>query len=47
MCDEWKTSLIVPKFKVKGDMMRCGSYRGVKQLEHAMKIVKRVLERLI
>ena len=28
-------------------MISCGSYRGVKLLEHAMKIVERVLERRI
>ena len=35
MPEEWKTSV---------DMMDCGAYRGVKLLEHAMKIVERVLE---
>ena len=45
MPDEWKTSVIVPIFKGKGDVMSCGSIRGVKLLEHAMKIVERVLER--
>ena len=45
--DEWKTSVIVPIFKGKGDVMSCRSYRGVKLLEHAMKIVERVLERRI
>ena len=44
MPDEWKTSVIVPIFKGKGDAMSCGSYRGVKLLEHVMKIVVRVLE---
>ena len=44
MPDEWKTSVIVPIFKGKGDVMSCGSYRGVKLLEHVMKIVERVLE---
>ena len=44
MPDEWKTSVIVRIFKEKGDVMSCGSYRGVKLLEHAMKIVERVLE---
>ena len=44
MPDELKTSLIVPIFKGKGDVMSYGSYRGVKLLEHAMKIVERVLE---
>ena len=47
MPDEWKTSVIVPIFKGKGDVMSCGSYRGVKLLEHAMKIVERVLETLV
>ena len=47
MPDEWKTSVIVPIFKGKGDVMSCGSYRGVKLLEHSMKIVERVLERRI
>ena len=47
MPDEWKTSVIVPIFKGKGDVMSCGSYRGVKLLEHAIKIVEWVLERRI
>ena len=47
MPGEWQTSVIVPIFKGKGDVMRSGSYRGVKLLEHAMKIVERVLERRI
>ena len=47
MPDEWKTSVIVPTFKGNGDVISCGSYRGVKLLEHAMKIVERVLERQI
>ena len=34
-------------FKGKGDVMSCGSYRGVKLLEHSTKIVERVLERRI
>ena len=37
----------MPIFKGKGDVMSCGSYRGVELLEHAMKIVERVLERRI
>ena len=31
---------MVPIFKGKGDAMSCSAYRGVKLLEHAMKIVK-------
>ena len=47
MPDEWRTSVIVSIFKGKGDVMSCGSYKGVKLLEHAMKIVERVLEKRI
>ena len=47
MPDEWKTTVVVPIFKGKDDVMSCGSYRGVKLLEHAMKIVERVLKRRI
>ena len=47
MPDEWKTSVIVPIFKRKGDVMSCESYTGVKLLEYAMKIVERMLERRI
>ena len=47
MPEEWKTSVVVPIFKGKGDVMDCGAYRGIKLLEHAMKIVERVLEKRI
>ena len=47
MSDEWKTCVIAPIFKGKGVVMSCGSYREVKLLEHAMKIVERAFERQI
>ena len=47
MPEEWKTSVVVPIFKGKGDVMDCGAYRGVKLQEHAMKIVEKVLEKRI
>ena len=47
MPEEWKTSVVVPIFKGKGDAMDCGAYRGIKLLEHAMKIMERVLENRI
>jgi len=47
MPDEWKTSVVVPIFKGKEDVINCGAYRGVKLLEHGIKIVERVLERRI
>ena len=42
-----EASVVVPIYKGKGDVMKCGSYRGVKLLEHGMKVVERVLERRI
>ena len=39
--------MVVPIFKGNGDVISCGLYRGVKLLEHAMKIVERVLEKRI
>ena len=45
MPDGWALSVVVPIFKGKGNAMSCGAYRGVKLLEHAMKIVEKVLER--
>ena len=47
MPEEWKTSVVVPIFKGKGDVMSRGAYRGVKLLEQAMKIAERVLEKRI
>ena len=44
---DWALSTVVPIFKGKGDAMSCDAYRGVKLLEHAMKIVERVLEKRI
>ena len=38
--------MLIPIFKGKGDVRNCSTYRGVKLLKHAMKIVKRVLERI-
>jgi len=34
-------------FKEKGDPMECGSYRAIKLLEHAMKVIEHVFERRI
>ena len=31
----------------KGDLMECGSYRGVKLVEHAMKVMERIFEHRI
>ena len=43
--ENWRKSLIVPIFKKKGDILECGNYRGIKLLEHGLKILERILEK--
>jgi hypothetical protein len=45
MPPEWAVSTTVPLYKGKGDPLLCGSYRGIRLLEHAMKVVEKILER--
>src|SRR6266446_3121588 len=40
---DWTKSWMVSVYKGKGDAMECG-YRGIKLLEHAMKVSERVIE---
>jgi len=37
--EDWKSSVVLTIFKGKGDPMEYGSYRGIKLLEHAKKVV--------
>ena len=37
MLGDWKTSVMVPMYKGE-DVTNCSAYRGVKLLEHGMKI---------
>ena len=39
--------ILLPVFKGKGDPMECGSYRAIKLLEHAMKVIELVFKRNI
>ena len=47
MLKDWKTSVMVPIYKEKGDVINCCAYKEVKLLKHGMKIAKRVLEKRI
>ena len=38
-------SLLVHLYKGKGDARECGSYTGVKLLEHGMKVLERILDK--
>ena len=42
---DWKSSNTIPIYKGKGDAMDCGKYRGVRLLEHGMKVYEYVLEK--
>jgi len=41
---DWRKSWMVYVYKGKGDALECGSYRGIKLLDHVMKVFERVLE---
>ena len=45
--EDWKSSVLLPMYKGKGAPMECGSYRGIKLLEHGMKVVERIFEHRI
>jgi hypothetical protein len=44
---DWSRSWLVNVFKGKGDALACGSYEEIKLVEHAMKVLERVLERRV
>ena len=44
MPDEWRRSVLVPLYKSKGDIKKCGNYRGIKLMSHSMKLWERVIE---
>jgi len=39
--------VVLPIYKGKVDPMECRSYRGIKLLEHAMKVMERIFENRI
>ena len=45
IAESWQMSELVPIYKGKGDVLECSSSRGIKLLEHGMKVAERVLER--
>ena len=42
--EEWRTGLIVPIWKKKGDVQDPGKYRGITLLSHIMKLLERILD---
>ena len=47
MPSNWEMSVIINCFKGKGDAVECGIFRGLKLLDHLMKIFERVIEKYI
>ena len=44
---EWALRIEVPIFKGKGDIRKCSCYRAVKLLEHDMKVMERMFEKML
>ena len=47
MPEEWRKSYLIPIYKQKGDILECGNYRGIKLMEHALKLLERVIDRRV
>lgn len=45
--NDWKKSWMVNVYKGKGDALECGSYRGIKLLDHVMKVLEKVIEKKV
>ena len=44
---DWEDSFIINIYKGKGDALERGNYRGLKLLDHGMKGIERVIEKII
>ena len=44
MPEEWRSSVLIPIYKNKGDAQCCGNYRGIKLMSHTMKVWERIIE---
>ena len=42
--EDFSKSLTIPIYKGKGDPLACSSYRGIRLLEHSMKMLEKILE---
>ena len=43
--EDWRTGLLVPIWKRKGDAQDPGKYRGITLLSHIMKLLERILDK--
>jgi hypothetical protein len=44
---DWRKSWMVKVYKGKENALACGSYRGIKLLEHVMKVLERFIEKKV
>ena len=44
MPDDWRRSVLVPLYKGKGDIKKCGNYRRIKLMSHTTKLWERIIE---
>ena len=44
MPENWRKSVLVPLYKGKGNIKKCGNYRGIKLVSHTMKLWERLIE---
>ena len=44
MPNDWRKSRMVHIFKVKGGVLECKNYRGIKLMSHTMKLWERMIE---
>ena len=44
---DWENSFIISTYKGKGDALIRDKYRGLKHLDHVMKVIERVMEKII
>ena len=45
--EDWRTGIIVPIWKRKGDAQDPGKYRGITLLSHIMKLLERILDKML
>ena len=43
--EDWQKSILVPIYRQKGDILECNNYRGIKLMQHGIKIYERVLDK--
>ena len=43
--EDWRKSTTIPIYKAKENVLDCGNYRGIKLLEHGLKVYERIVDK--